>query len=154
MNENDDLLSFLVEGLIAPHRDLVTRAFYKCAQGDPNSQPVNEAILLTAFSRRMALAPKELREAIAEFRKLLAEKWEKEARHRERVELSNAGVIAAFKDEASRAGSNLRATHQLNESTLKEAREMVRTTEAVNVHAEELATKLRLLNHDFQEHHL
>jgi hypothetical protein len=71
MNEPDDLLSFLIEGLAGQQRDLVTKAFYNYAQGDPNSGPVNEAVLLTAFSRRIARAPRELREASAEFSKLL-----------------------------------------------------------------------------------
>ena len=115
MNENDDLLGFLVEGLIAPQRDLVTRAFYLRVQGDPNSGPVNDAVLLTAFSRRVALVPRELKEANVEFSKLLAGGREMEARIRERVELSNAGVVASFKDEATRAASYLRASSQNNE---------------------------------------
>jgi hypothetical protein len=97
MNETDDLLSFLVEGLVNQQRDLVTRAFYKYTEGDPNSGPVNEAVLLTAFSRRVALAPRELREANVEFGKLLTGGREMEARIRERVELSNAGVVASLR---------------------------------------------------------
>jgi hypothetical protein len=34
MNENDDLLEFLVEGLVGKQRDLVTRAFYYYAEGE------------------------------------------------------------------------------------------------------------------------
>jgi hypothetical protein len=124
MNESDDLLGFLVEGLIAPQRDLVTRAFYQRVQGDPNSGPVNEAVLLTAFSRRVALAPRELREANVEFKQLLAGGREMEARIRERVELSNAGVVASFKDEATRATSYLRASAQNNEQIVSEGRQI------------------------------
>src|SRR5580658_5193517 len=110
MNESDDLLNFLVEGLFAPQRDLVTRAYYKFAEGDPNSAPVTEAILLTACARKLAYAPKDLREANLVLKKLLEEARDvlKEAgnlqyRAIERLEKSNASVIAAFQDENKRA---------------------------------------------------
>lgn len=143
MNENDDLLGFLIEGLIATERDLVTRAFYKYAQGDPNSGPVNEAILLTAFSRRIALASRELREANAEFSKLLAGGREMEARIRERVELSNAGVVASFKDETTRAISYLRASSQNNEQIVAEGRQIADLMKKSNAQGELLLSELR-----------
>lgn len=108
MNKSDDILNYLVEGLIAPQRDLVTRAFYRFAEGDPDSAPVNEAILLTACARRLSLAPRELRDASADFGKLLTEGREMEARIRERVELSNFGVVSEFKDETRRVSDTLR----------------------------------------------
>jgi F0F1-type ATP synthase assembly protein I len=143
MNEPDDLLGFLIEGLIGQQRDIVTRAFYKTAEGDPNSGPVNEAILLTAVSRRMALAPRELREANGEFKRLLAEGREMEARIRERVELSNAGVVASFKDEATRAATHLRATVEYNASIVSDAREVAETMKALLVQGRDLVTELR-----------
>ena len=143
MNEPDDLLGFLIEGLVGQHRDIVTRAFYKTAEGDPNSGPVNEAILFTAVSRRMALAPKELREANAEFKQLLAGGREMEARIRERVELSNAGVVASFKDEVARATSYLRASAQHNEEIITEGRQIAETMKAHLVQDRELLTELR-----------
>ena len=143
MNEPDDLLGFLVEGLIAPQRDLVTRAFYQRVQGDPNSGPVNEAVLLTAFSRRVAIAPRELREANVEFSKLLVGDREMEARIRERVELSNAGVVASFKDEATRATSYLRASAQNNELIVSEGRQIADLMRKLLAQGELLFAELR-----------
>ena len=143
MNEPDDLLGFLVEGLIAPQRDLVTRAFYQRVQGDPNSGPVNEAVLLTAFSRRLALAPRELREANAEFSKLLAGGREMEARIRERVELSNAGAVASFKDEATRATLYLRASAENNEQIVAEGRQIADLMRKLLAQGELLSSEMR-----------
>ena len=143
MNEPDDLLGFLVEGLIAPQRDLVTRAFYQRVQGDPNSGPVNEAVLLTAFSRRVALAPRELREVNVEFSKLLAGGREMEARIRERVELSNAGVVASFKDEATRATLYLRASAENNEQIVAEGRQIADLMRKLLAQGELLFSELR-----------
>jgi hypothetical protein len=152
MNENDDLLNFLVEGLFAPQRDLVTRAYYKFAEGDPNSGPVNEALLLTAYSRRLALAPKEMRDANADFRKLLAEGREMEARIRDRVELSNAGVVASFKDEATRAMSYLRASSQHNEEIVSEGRQIAGIMQKILVQGEALRTELLCIRAELKTH--
>lgn len=152
MNESDDLLSFLVDGLIAPQRDLVTRAFYKFAEGDPNSGPVNEAILLTAFSRRVALAPKELREANGDFRKLLGEGREMEARIRERVELSNAGVVVSFKDEGARINSNLRMAAHYHGEIVSESHQIVGTMRELLVEVKALLTELRLIRGELKTH--
>ena len=61
MNENDDLLNFLVDGLPGQQRDLITRSFYGLTQGNPDSAPVQMAILFTACTRRIVQAPAELR---------------------------------------------------------------------------------------------
>ena len=150
MNENDDLLGFLVEGLIAPQRDLVTRAFYLRVQGDPNSGPVNDAVLLTAFSRRVALVPRELKEANVEFSKLLAGGREMEARIRERVELSNAGVVADFKDETRRANSALRETFRYAKDAEESAKETIMESRAILVEMRMLANDLTRLRQDLK----
>src|ERR1700683_4996820 len=125
---SNDLLDFLTDGLHGKQRDAVTQAFYEYASGDPKSAPVGMAVLLTACARRMSQAPEELRAASVDFKKLLAEGREMEARIRERVELSNAGVIAEFRDETRRASSALRETFQYakdaGESAKKTAQEL------------------------------
>ena len=143
MNRNDDILNFLVEGLIAPQRDLVTRAFYKFAEGDPNSAPVNEAILLTACARRVSQAPQELRDAMVEFRKLLDRGRLLETNLHERVEASNANVVASFKDEATRATSYLRASSQNNEEIVSEGRRIADLMRKSNIQGELLLSELR-----------
>jgi hypothetical protein len=142
----------LVEGLIASQRDLVTRAFYKFAEGDPDSAPVNEAILLTACARRVSQAPQELREANADFRKLLAEGREMEARIRERVELSNFGVVSEFKDETRRASTALRETvEQMNRMGEKAAR-IAREMEPVIDTVKQIARDLPPVADDLKQH--
>ena len=73
----------------------------------------------------MSQAPEELLSVITDFRKLLVEGREMEARIRERVELSNAGVIAAFRDEAHRATRALRETFQYTKDRVR-AKKMAR----------------------------
>jgi hypothetical protein len=143
MNRNDDILNFLVEGLIAPQRDLVTRAFYKFAEGDPNSAPVNEAILLIACARRVAQAPRELRDANGDFKKLLGEGKDMEARVRERVELSNAGVVAAVKEEGNRIASSLRTATQNHAEIVSEGRKIAVLIRELLSQGEALLTELR-----------
>jgi len=152
MNRNDDLLNFLVEGLIAPQRDLVTRAFYKFAEGDPDSAPVNEAILLTACARRVSQAPQELREASADFKKLLAEGREMEARIRERVELSNFGVIAEFKDETRRAMNAWRETVEQANRVGDKATKIAREMEPVITTVKQIARDLPPVADDLKQH--
>jgi hypothetical protein len=143
MNEDDDLLGFLVEGLLGKQRDLVTRAFYYYAEGDPKSGPVNEAVLHTAYARRVAQAPRELRDANGDFRKLLGEGREMEARIRERVELSNAGVVAAVKEEGDRIASSLRAASQNHSEIVSEGRKIAGLMRELLAQGEVLLTELR-----------
>jgi hypothetical protein len=143
MSENDDLLGFLVEGLLGKQRDLVTRAFYYYAEGDPKSGPVNEAILHTAYARRVAQAPRELRDANGDFRKLLSEGRDMEARIRERVELSNAGVVAAVKEEGNRIASSLRTASQNNAEIVSEGRKIAGLMRELLAQGEALLTELR-----------
>jgi hypothetical protein len=149
---SNDLLDFLTDGLHGKQRDAVTQAFYEYASGDPKSAPVGMAVLLTACARRLAQAPEELRAASADFSKLLAEGREVEARIRERVELSNAGVIAAFRDEAHRATSALRETSQYAKDAGESAKKTVQELRPVIVEVRKLADDVTLLRRDLQNH--
>ena len=149
---SNDLLDFLTDGLHGRQRDAVTQAFYEYASGDPQSAPVGKAVLLTACARRLAQAPEELRAGSAEFRKLLAEGREMEARIRERVELSNAGVIAAFRDEAHRASSALRETFQYTKDVGESAKKTAQELRPVIVEVRKLADDVTLLRRDLKIH--
>ena len=149
---SNDLLDFLTDGLYGKQRDAVTQAFYEYASGDPQSAPVGMALLLTACARRMSQAPEELRVVTAEFRKLLAEGREMEARIRERVELSNAGVIAAFRDEAHRATSALRETFQYAKDAGESAKKTAQELRPVIVEVRKLADDVTLLRRELKTH--
>jgi hypothetical protein len=148
MNENDELLGFLLEGLNGRQRDLVARAFYLYAQGDPASAPVNEATLLIACSRRVSQAPNELRDVCVDFRKLLEKGRDMEARIRERVELSNAGVVADFKDETRRAQETWRETFRYAKAATEGAEETSKAMQPVLKETRMLATDVALLRQD------
>ena len=66
-----------------------------------------------------------------------------EARIRERVELSNAGVVASFKDEATRATSYLRASAQNNELIVSEGRQIADLMRKLLAQGELLFAELR-----------
>jgi hypothetical protein len=149
---SNDLLDFLTDGLHGRQRDAVTQAFYEYASGDPQSAPVGMAVLLTACARRLAQAPEELRAVSADFRKLLAEGREMEARIRERVELSNAGVIAAFRDEAHRTSSTLRETFQYTKDAGESANKTAQELRPVIVEVRKLADDVTLLRRDLKVH--
>ena len=149
---SNDLLDLLTDGLHGKQRDAVTQAFYEYASGDPQSAPVGMAVLLTACARRLAQAPEELRAVSADFRKLLAEGREMESRIRERVELSNAGVMAAFRDEAHRAGSALRETFQYTKDAGESAKKTAQELRPVIVEVRKLADDMTLLRQDLKIH--
>ena len=125
---NDEALTYLQGDSHGRKRDLIARCYYEVAQGDPKSGPVVFAVLLDAAAEQFAKTPQELLGVITEFRKLLAEGREMEARIRERVELSNYGVVAEFKDETRRASTALRETvdqtNRMGEKAARIAREM------------------------------
>jgi hypothetical protein len=146
------LLDFLTEGLHGKQRDAVTQAFYEYASGDTQSAPVGMAVLLAACARRMSQAPEELLSVITDFRKLLVEGREMEARIRERVELSNAGVIAAFRDEAHRATSALRETFQHAKDAGESAKKTAQELRPVIVEVRKLADDVTLLRRDLKIH--
>ncbi len=145
---NNDLLSFLVEDLDDRQRDVVTRAFYKFAESDPESGPVNEAVLLTACARLVAQAPKNMRLVLLDLKKLLLEGRDMEARIWQRAEASNGEVVAVFKDEAARATSSLRATAQHTELIVTEGRQIADTTRQLLAQSEWLLQQLRLISED------
>ena len=149
---SNDLLDFLTDGLHGKQRDAVTQAFYEYASGDPKSAPVGMAVLLTACARRMSQAPEELRAASVDFKKLLAEGREMEARIRERVELSNAGVIAEFRDETRRASSALRETFQYAKDAGESAKKTAQELRPVIVEVRKLADDVTLLRRDLKIH--
>ena len=149
---SNDLLDFLTDGLHGKQRDAVTQAFYEYASGDPKSAPVGMAVLLTACARRMSQAPEELRAASVDFKKLLAEGREMEARIRERVELSNAGVIAEFRDETRRASSALRETFQYAKDAGESAKKTAQELRPVIVEFRKLADDVTLLRRDLKNH--
>jgi hypothetical protein len=130
----------------------VTRTFYEYASGDAQSAPVGMAVLLTACARRMAQAPEELRAANADFKKLVAEGREMEARIRERVELSNAGVIAAFRDEAHRTSNALGETFQSAKDAGESAKKTAQELRPVIVETRKLADDVTLLRQELKIH--
>ena len=153
MNRNDDILNFLVEGLIAPQRDLVTRAFYKFAEGDPNSAPVNEAILLTACARRVSQAPQELREASSNFQQVVTKASDLERRMIERTDQNNASVVAEFKDETRRANDTLREIVSLGNITIDRGKKIDQMLKPLAVSLERITDKVYILNENLRENH-
>jgi uncharacterized protein (UPF0335 family) len=103
MNNDDGLLDFLTDGLVGRERDAVTRAYYGYATGDPNSEPVGIAVLLTACMRKLARAPEELKGATTDFRQVVAEARALEKGLIDRVNRENVTVVNAVKDELHRA---------------------------------------------------
>jgi hypothetical protein len=99
---NEEVLTYLQGNSTGATRDMIARCFYEVAQGDPESGPVAFAVLLDACAREFARTPRDLVSATAEFKKVLADARDFEQRILERVDRSNASVIAAFKDETAR----------------------------------------------------
>ena len=75
-----------------------------------------------------------------------------EARILERVELSNAGVVAAFRDEAQRATSALRETFQYAKDAGESAKKTVQELRPVIVEVRKLADDATLLRRDLKIH--
>jgi len=103
MNNEDGLLDFLTDGLIGRERDAVTRAYYGYATGDPNSEPVGIAVLLTACMRQLAQAPEKLKRGTVEFQKAVEDARTLEKGLIDRVRRENSAVVSAVKDEMYRA---------------------------------------------------
>ena len=149
---SDKVLTYLQGDSQGARRDLIAHCYYDAAQGDPKSGPVVFAVLLDAAAEQFAKTPQELLGVVTEFRKLLAEGREMEARIRERVELSNAGVIAAFRDEAHRATSALRETFQYAKDAGESAKKTVQELRPVIVEVRKLADDVTLLRRDLKIH--
>jgi len=148
----DEALTYLQGDSHGRKRDLIARCYYEVAQGDPKSGPVVFAVLLDAAAEQFVKTPQELLGVVTEFRKLLAEGREMEARIRERVELSNAGVIAAFRDETHHASTALRETFQYAKDAGESAEKTAQELRPVIVETRKLADDVTLLRRDLQIH--
>jgi hypothetical protein len=149
---NDEALTYLQGDSHGRKRDLITRCYYEVAQGDPKSGPVVFAVLLDAAAEQFAKTPQELLGVITEFRKLLAEGREMEARIRERVELSNFGVVAEFKDETRRASDTLREIFGYAKDAGESAKETAMELRPVIVEVRKLADDVTLLRQELKIH--
>ena len=149
---SDKVLTYLQGDSQGARRDLIAHCYYDAAQGDPKSGPVVFAVLLDAAAEQFAKTPQELLGVITEFRKLLAEGREMEARIRERVELSNYGVVAEFKDETRRASTALRETVDQTLRMGEKASRMAREMEPVIATVKQIARDLPPVADDLKQH--
>src|ERR1700677_1887867 len=149
---SDEALTYLQGDSRGPKRDLIARCYYEVAQGDPKSGPVVFAVLLDAAAEQFAKTPQELLGVVTEFRKLLAEGREMEARIRERVELSNYGVVAEFKDETRRASTALRETVDQTNRMGEKAARIAREMEPVIATVKQIAGDLPPVADDLKQH--
>jgi hypothetical protein len=108
MNEPDGLLGFLTQDLAGPERDAVIRAFYEYAEGDPRSQPVGMAVLLTACARKMNTLPLVVRHQVGEMRHLVDEVTRLEKESLEKLTSENSSARSANKQEAAQVVEWLR----------------------------------------------
>src|ERR1700728_2640566 len=97
MNNDDGLLDFLTDDLVGRERDAVTRAYYGYATGDPNSEPVGVAVLLTACMRKLAQVPEKLKAGTAEFQKAVEDARTLEKGLIDRVRRENSGVVSSVR---------------------------------------------------------
>jgi hypothetical protein len=148
---SDKVLTYLQGDSQGARRDLIAHCYYDAAQGDPKSGPVVFAVLLDAAAEQFAKTPQELLRVVTEFRKLLAEGREMEARIRERVELSNYGVVAEFKDETRRASDTLREIVILGNSIIDRAKRIDEKLKPVVANLERIGVDLYLLKDDLKE---
>jgi hypothetical protein len=108
MSEPDGLLSFLTQDLPGPERDAVIRAFYEYAEGDPRSQPVGMAVLLTACARKMSTLPLVVRHQVGEMRHLVDEVTRLEKDLLEKLTSEHSLARSANKQEAAQLVEYLR----------------------------------------------
>ena len=148
---SDKVLTYLQGDSQGARRDLIAHCYYDAAQGDPKSGPVVFAVLLDACAEQFAKTPQELLGVVTEFRKLLAEGREMEARIRERVELSNYGVVAEFKDETRRASDTLREIVNLGNVIIERAKKIDEKLKPVVANLERIGVDLYLLKDDLKE---
>jgi len=149
---SDKVLTYLQGDSQGARRDLIAHCYYEVAQGDPKSGPVVFAVLVNAAAEQFAKTPQELLGVVTEFRKLLAEGREMEARIRERVELSNFGVVAEFKDETRRASDTLREIFRYAKDAGESAKKTAQELRPVIVEARKLADDVTLLRRDLKIH--
>ena len=148
---SDKVLTYLQGDSQGARRDLIAHCYYEAAQGDPKSGPVVFAVLLDAAAEQFAKTPQELLGVVTEFRKLLAEGREMEARIRERVELSNYGVVAEFKDETRRASDTLREIVSLGNITIDRGKRIDQQLKPITTHLERIGVDLYVLKDDLKD---
>jgi hypothetical protein len=151
MNQDDELLSFIVDGLPGKQRDLVARSFYTLGQGDPDSAPVQMTVMFTACTRKIAQIPAEIRGANVESRKALAEARELERQVIQRVDMSNSMVISAFRDEAVRTKQALRETVIQADRAKYQAEQMAKEMNPAIAATKEIGRDLSQLRDDLRK---
>jgi hypothetical protein len=152
MNNEDGLLDFLTDGLIARERDAVTRAYYGYATGDPNSEPVGIAVLLTACARIFARTPERLKTCTTEFQKAAEDARTLEKGLIDRVRRENSSVVSAVKDEMHRAVTTWNETITRAMRTEEIARSMGDDFKPVIAAATQIAGDFKALKGDLKVH--
>jgi uncharacterized protein (UPF0335 family) len=153
MNDNDDgLLDFLTDGLVGRERDAVTRAYYGYASGDPNSEPVGIAVLLTACMRKLAHVPEELKGTTAEFWQAMAEARTLEKGLMDRVNRENMTVVHAVKDEMHRAVTAWNETITRAMRLEEKAHEATDELKSIITSAKQIARDFQALKSDLKLH--
>jgi hypothetical protein len=147
---SNDVLSYLQGDSQGAKRDMIARCYYEVAQGDPKSGPVAFAVLLDACAEQFARTPKELADATVRFDGVMAQVREFERRLIERVEKSNASVVAAFKDETARARDAWSETMQQANRAGTNARETANEMKPVIAATKEIGRDLRELKANLQ----
>jgi hypothetical protein len=150
---NDEALTYLQGDSQGPKRDLIARAYYHLAEGDPTSGPVAVAILISAGAEQFAQTPKELVAITTSFQKVLANAAEVERRMIERVDRNNAAVVAGFKDETRRANDTFQEIVGYSNITLDRAKKIDETLKPMVANLERIADKLYLLQDDLKDNH-
>jgi hypothetical protein len=151
MSQDDELLNFIVDGLPGKQRDLVARSFYALGHGNPDSSPVQMAVMFTACTRKIAQIPAEIRGANVESRKQLAEARELERQVIQRVDISNSMVISAFRDEAARTKEALRESVIQADRTKYQAEQMAKEMKPAIAATKEIREDLTQLRDDLQK---
>jgi hypothetical protein len=150
---NDEALTYLQGDSQGAKRDLIARAYYHVAEGDPTSGPVAFAILISAGAEQFVKTPKELAALIASFQKVLANGAEVERRIVERVDRNNAAVVSGFKDETRRANDTFQEIVGYSNITLDRAKKIDETLKPMVTNLERIADKLYLLNENLRDNH-
>ena len=152
MNNDDGLLDFLTDGLVGRERDAVTRAYYGYATGDPNSEPVGIAVLLTACMRKLSHVPEKLKAGTAEFQTVVADARALEKGLIDRVNRENAIVVSAVKDEMYRAVTTWNETITRAMRLEEKAHTMTDELKPVVTSAQRIAQDFQELKGDLKIH--
>ena len=147
---SDPVLTYLQGDSQGAKRDMIAQYYYEVAQGDPRSGPVAFAVLLDACAELFAKTPKDLADATIRFDRVMAEAREFERKIMDRVERSNANVIAAFKDETARAKLALQVTVIDAKTTVTRAEQIQEGMKPVIATTKEIGRDLILLRGDLR----